>query len=798
MSHEMIGKVPLSLVKFIFRKIIRKKHFEYNRVSPPKLTENWSSLGNIEEYKKIKNKISVLLTEGEMEICSIDEGILQIKIAKNLADLPITDTSLLEEEKPPLLTIRKKGKSLLIQQKSQNSVLFNLEVTLDSSVIKIMDGFEIPLFFDSFPIFHELDWFYTKKRAGIACEHYFGFGEKTGPLDKRGEILSFWNTDSFMYSSKDKGLYQSQPIQIAVRENSFCYAVVYDNPYRSQIRIKNDDGTCFTEYFVNGGGINYYLVLGPSIEGLYLKLSKLLGKSPLPPLSALGNHQSRWSYYPESEVRKLASEFRKRRIPCDFIHLDIDYLDEYKVFTFNKERFPNPKKLVSELREQGFKIMTITDPGIKVDSKYFMYKEGVKGKHFCLNPDKSLFVGDVWPGPCHFPDFTQKKTREWFGGHFSALTDVGVEGFWLDMNEPSIFSDIGTMPDEVIHPSEGKNEFHAKIHNQYGHLMTKAAYEGLKKLRPNKRNFIISRSVYLGTHRYGGTWTGDNSSEWSQLRLNLPMLMNMAISGQVMIGPDIGGFVGKPSGKLLTRWYQAASFFPYYRNHTISKTCKQEPWVYGKRTEKRIKKAIQQRYSFLPYIYTSIKEACSTGFPAFKPLWLDFPKDPITYLKEWSETEYLFGKAILVAPMLRRFSRKRKVYLPRGKWYSFEGKPFEGGQIYKINVPLDTLPIFIKAGTIIPYIEDEIQFTEQIYKTKINLRVYPKNNESQGEIYLDDGISLDYEEGDFERARIVGEKKARGTWYFNIEREGKKKKYIQIGDIQVFGEEKSNYLIFEK
>ena len=798
MSSEIVGKLPFLFVKFVINKVIRKKQIEYNKVRVPEISEKWKSLGNITEYKKTRDSVYFTLEQGEMKLNSIDDGIIQIQISDELEEIPETNAVIPKQKQTPSFYIKKKDESVIIQQKSANNLFYDIEINLEKFQISFKDGFNVPLFYETSNVLKLDKWFYSEKRAGIGCEHYYGFGEKGGNLEKTGETISFWNTDTFAYSTKDQKLYQSQPIQIAVRENGFCYAIVYDNPYRSQIKLTKKEQLCFTQYFVKGGGINYYIILGPSVEGVFMKLSKLLGKAPFPSLAILGHHQSRWSYYPESEVRELASKFRKRKIPCDFIHLDIDYMNEYRIFTFDRKGFPDPKKLVKDLAEQGFKLATITDPGIKIDSEYFMYNEGIDGEHFCLNPDGTPFIGPVWPGDCHFPDFTQEKTRKWFGKHFSSLTDVGIEGFWIDMNEPSIFSEIGTVPDDVIHPSNNQNKLHEEVHNLYGHLMSQASYEGLSKLMPNQRIFVISRSAYLGTHRYAGTWTGDNNSEWSHLKMCLPMLMNMATSGQLMIGPDIGGFAGRPSANLLIRWYQAACFFPFYRNHTINRACKQEPWAFGKGKERIIKKTIQQRYSFLIYIYNSIRNTCLTGIPSLKAMWIDYPKDPIVYMKKWSETQYLFGNDLLVAPILDKMKSRRDVYLPKGTWYSFEGEKFEGGRIHHISAPLDYLPIFVKAGSIIPYVEEEIQFAEEIYEKKISLRVYPDDTIAKGSIYLDDGQSLGFEQGDYEMVHIDGEVKARETWYFNISREGKKKKYIELGEIRIMGEEKSNYLVFER
>lgn len=797
MSSEMVGKMPFFMVKFAINKVFRKKMIEYNKVVLPEDETRWEKLGRITGFKAKKYIIDITLEKGNLRISSLDNGILHIQVSKDLMKIPQTNAVVLKSKTPPPFTVEENEDSTYIHQELGTIKFASIEIDQKNSKLTFKDGFGFGIFNESIPSYHEEGWYRTVKHPEVSCENHYGFGEKGGPLDKKGEVISFWNTDSFAYDVDDAKLYQTQPIQIVVRPNGFCYALIYDNPHRSQIKI-GEDHECSSEYYVEGGGINYYLIIGPTVYKVFTKIHKLLGKPPMPPISALGHHQSRWSYYPESEVRALAKEFRERKIPCDYIHLDIDYMNEYRIFTWDKTKFPNPKKLANDLLEDGFRLMAMTDPGVKVDDEFKLCKEGIRGKHFCMNPDGTIYSGSVWPGDCHFPDFTQAKTRTWFGNHFKALTNVGIKGFWIDMNEPSVFNEKGTIDDDVIHPGEGEPKLHKEIHNLYGHLMAQATYEGLQQLLPNTRIYINSRAAYLGTHRYAGTWTGDNNAEWSHLQVSIPMLLNMAVSGQLMIGPDIGGFAGKPSSELLIRWYQAGILYTYFRNHTINKKCSQEPWVFGKKAEKIIRETIQLRYSLMVYIYNAVRQTCLTGVPAFRALWVDYPNDPVVHIDDWAETEYLFGDNLLVAPILKRGRRQRDVYLPSGKWYSLCGELIlEGGKIHEIAVPLDFVPIFVKEGSIIPFIDDNIQHTGEIKETKISLRIYPKNSEAQADIYLDDGETLDFEHGEYEIAHIEAERR-QDTWIVNVKREGKKKKFIQIGEIKILGEEKSNYLLFEK
>ena len=796
MSTEFVGKVPTKIVKLVLNKIIRKKHFKNNQVTPPK---NWQSLGSFVGIDK--EKLEIELENGVMKIDYIKPYVVKIlyKLKKEKEPLSFaiekdldsfTEISVTDKEK--IVNISPKGR------KKKQKISISIDKKNNLCSFKSEKG---EIYSETIADFSEERWYKSIKRSNNTNEHYFGFGEATGELDKVNNTVAFWNTDSLPYDNKRKNLYQSQAVQITIQENGPIYAIIYDNPYKSLISIEKKEEGYITEYFVAGGGIKYYLIISSSIADLFSELAYILGDVPLPPLNSLGHHQSLWSYKNEEEVRRVAETFRKKQIPCDFIHLDIDYMDEYRIFTWNKERFPNIKALSSELVEKyNIKLLAITDPGVKVDPEYFMYKEGIKDGHFIKNGDgKTLFEGEVWPGKCHFPDFSQQKTREWFGSKFQILEDSGIEAFWIDMNEPSIFSELGTIPENAIHPCDGKNKFHAEIHNQYGHLMSKAVYEGLKKIRKNKRIFILTRSAYIGTQRYAGSWTGDNNAEWGHLRMSLPMLMNMAISGQVMIGPDIGGFLGKPSAELLIRWYQAGLFYPFFRNHSINKNCRHEPWVYRKRVERIIRKTIQLRYKLLPYLYTSLVETCKTGIPFFKALFIDYFEDKEVYNKEWLNTEYLIGKSLLIAPILKRWRRKRKVYFPKGtKWFSFDGTQiYEGGKTYTVSIPIDSFNfIFVKEGSIIPTIDKNIQSTEEVLKEPLTLLIFGKK-EARGEVYLDDGYTMNYEQ-DCEIAQFEAKLQEIESWSLYLSRKGKKRRYINVENVKQVGHREIGFAIFEE
>jgi alpha-glucosidase len=449
-------------------------------------------------------------------------------------------------------------------------------------------------------------------------------------------------------------------------------------------------------------------------------------------------------------VRDIAGNFRKRGIPCDVIYLDIDYMDGYRCFTWNKKNFPDPKKMIADLAGNGFKIITIIDPGIKEDSTYSVFKEGLKGKHFVLNPDSTLFIGPVWPGECAFPDFANSAARAWWGTLYKDLVNIGVKGFWNDMNEPSVFDvPSKTFPLDVHHNVDGDIRTHAEIHNVYGMQMARGTYEGLRRLSPNERPFVLTRAGYAGTQRYSAAWTGDNVSSWEHLAMAIPMCLNFGLSGQPFVGPDIGGFIGSPTGEMYTRWLQYGAFLPLCRSHSVKGSINKEPWEYGDEYEKINKKFIELRYQLLPFLYTEFYKASVSGIPIMRPLMLEFPDDKTTYR---IDTQFMIGENILISPVLEAGSKTRFMYLPSGEWYDFwTREKIVGGKWIDAKAPLDVIPVFVRAGAVVP-MQQVVQYTDQAPADPLTFEIFP-STEAKGICYEDDGISFDYQKGKY---RTVG------------------------------------------
>ncbi len=591
-------------------------------------------------------------------------------------------------------------------------------------------------------------------------DNLYGFGEKNGAFNKRGWALGgyhyvMWNSDTYGYDSSTDPLYVSVPFYLVLREGR-GHGVFLDNTHRSTFDIGRERRSLLS-FGADGGELDYYVIAGPHPRDVVQRYTQLTGRAPLPPRWALGYHQSRWSYFPENRVRRLADTFRQEKVPADTLWLDIDYQDEFKPFTWSAERFPDPAKLVSDLREQGFRVVTILDAHPTKEPGYRIFDEGVAGDHFVKNPDGTLFEGPVWPinapnkpGNSVFPDFTRAATRAWWGQQHKMFTDIGIAGIWNDMNEPSVWNrPASSMALDARHDHEGQPTDHAEVHNIYGMQLTRSTYEGLRALKPEERPFVLTRATFAGGQRYAWVWTGDNRADWASLQQSLPMLLNFGLSGFPFIGADVGGFSGYPSGELFTRWLQAALFSPFYRGHTEQATPDQEPWSFGPPYTAINKATIELRYRLLPQIYTVVEEASRTGLPPMRPLMLEYPEDSNTHGRG---DQFLFGTDLLVAPVLVEGVTEREVYLPKGAWYDFAtGKRYEGGTNIKVKVYLDSLPIFVRAGSVIA-LQPVVQHTGEMAAQPIVFRAYPDaEGRATGTLYDDDGASMAYRDGAFLR-----------------------------------------------
>lgn len=586
-------------------------------------------------------------------------------------------------------------------------------------------------------------------------EHFYGLGEKAARLDKRREAFQMWSMDMPGYTQGTDPIYQSIPFYIGHVMNrnatsdwhGTAYGIFFDNSHRSRFDLASGDPENVV-FQADGGEMNYYFFYGPDMKKVVSRYTELTGRMPLPPKWALGHQQSRYSYGNEKQIKDVVERYRQENIPLDVIHFDIHYMDGYRDFTWNKERFPDPKGLMAWLLDRGVKAVTIIDPGVKYEpgGNYSVYNEGTEKNYFLKKTNGETYVGKVWPDKSVFVDYTLPEAARWWGDLHKPLLDAGVAGIWNDMNEPADFDsrDGGNWKD-VVNYDNGENSKHDKMRNLFAFLECKATFEGLSRLRPNERPYIITRSGYAGIQRYATMWIGDSPSTWDAMALSIPMFQTLGLSGQPFVGADCGGYMGRVDGELLTRWYQIGFLSPFFRNHHAVDFYDQEPWRFGKRYEDIIRKYVKLRYKLMPYLYTVLAEAHETGIPWFRPLILEYQDD---YNVLNIDDEFLVGQNLLVAPVVTKGATTRDVYLPRGEWYEFEGgKKHNGEQWISVNAPLDTVPMFVKAGSILPMGAD-VDFIEKGSESAESYAVYPTSaGDASGKLYEDDGVSTAYLSG---------------------------------------------------
>jgi alpha-glucosidase len=614
----------------------------------------------------------------------------------------------------------------------------------------------------------------ASKKLGFD-EHFYGLGEKAARLDKRRNSFVNWNSDTPGYTEGKDPIYQTIPFYIGLQHGN-AYGIFFDNTYRSYFDFgKSSQRRAW--FGAEGGELNYYFFYGPSIKKILGRYADLTGHMPLPPLWALGHQQSRWSYYPDTMVEEVVRQYRQRDLPLDVVHLDIDYMQGYRVFTWDTSRFPNPRQLSEKLGRQGVKLVTIVDPGVKhqpvppatmrvtsltpelepQERRYYVFDEGLERNHFQRRKNGELFIPRVWPGDSVFVDYTIPEARAWWGNLHRGYLDNGVSGIWTDMNEPSDFVDqTGKNQIDVVSYDDGEKSTHAKNRNVFALLMARATYEGLEKLRPDSRPYVITRAAYAGIQRYSTMWTGDTNSTWESLQLNIPMFTTLGLSGEPFVGSDVGGFIGRGNGELLVRSYQVSFLAPFCRNHKVIDGYDQEPWRFGQHYEDIIRKYLKLRYQLLPFLYTTLEEAHRTGVPLFRPLMLNYQDDPNTYNLD---DQFMIGHDLLVAPVMKPDVSRRVVYLPRGIWYDYwTHKIYEGGVTISVDAPLDTVPMFVRGGAIIPS-GPAMNYVGEKPVDPVTFKIYPDSKGSATTtLYEDDGMSPAYKREGFRRTTVNAER----------------------------------------
>jgi len=582
-----------------------------------------------------------------------------------------------------------------------------------------------------------------------ASDRYYGFGEKNGPLDKNGQTLTFWNFDPLAwgdYTTESEPLYQSIPAFVGLRDGA-AFGVFTDNTRHMEFDVGDSDPEALV-ITAAGGHMDQYVYAGPTIPEVVERYTRLTGRAALPPRWTLGYHQCRWSYTPDTRVMEVCDEFRAREIPADGIWLDIDYMDGYRSFTFHPEDFSNPEGLTDYLESIGFKTTVIIDPGIKADPGWEVYDAGVAAGFFITEEDGvTPFVGEVWPGPAVFPDFSSAAARDWWAGLIPILTDAGIRGVWIDMNEPTSFleEDDHTVPNNLPVDWDGLGSTMGALHNVYALLMARATREGLLDGSP-RRPFVLTRAGFAGQQRYTAMWTGDSPSSFPMMAANLPMMLGLGLSGVAHCGSDVGGFSGSPSPELFARWMALGSVSPFFRGHVATGTPDQEPWSFTLEVEDISRNMISIRYRLLPYWYSLFREASKTGAPVLRPLVWHFQDDSSI---ENLGDQAMVGPWLLAAPVLTEDAVGRTIHLPAARWFEYHsGRILDGPVTTTPDLTLGALPLYAREGAIIPH-GPLMQWSDAAPLSPLRLDVYHGPEPTSFTLYEDDGDSMAFETGGF-------------------------------------------------
>lgn len=561
----------------------------------------------------------------------------------------------------------------------------------------------------------------------------YGGGEVTGPLLRNGQTIHLWNTDNGAYGT-DSGrrLYQTHPWVIGVRKNGTAFGILFDSQWKSSLTTNADKVSFTTE---GGPRFRVFVIDRSSPQEVVKGLAELTGTMEMPPRWALGYQQCRFSYTTEQRVREIADTFRLKQIPCDAIWMDIDYMEGFRVFTFNKNNFPRPKQLNADLHAKNFHSIFMIDPGVKADPAYDVYRSGTAQDVWVKDTAGKEYHGKVWPGDCAFPDFTIPRTRQWWAGLYRNFMANDIDGIWNDMNEPAVMDgNLGTMPYNTPHRGGGNLPAgpHLLYHNAYGRLMVQATREGVMAANPDKRPFILTRANLLGGQRFAATWTGDNLAATPFMKVSVPMSITLGLSGQPFSGPDIGGFLENTSKELWADWIGFGALLPFARGHACAGTNNKEPWAFGAEIEKTSRIALERRYRLLPYLYTLFYKAHQTGLPVMEPVFFNDPSDSRLRAEDQA---FLLGDDLLVIP-----SFAQNPALPKGTWEQLELVDGDSQDAHQAR-------LMLKGGSILP-VGKTIQYTNDNSLTELTLFICLDGaGKANGSLYWDAGEGWAFKKG---------------------------------------------------
>ncbi|TVP43230.1 MAG: DUF4968 domain-containing protein [Mongoliibacter sp.] len=694
-------------------------------------------IGDLQFWKKNKHGISGHTTVANFLISVYREDIIRVQVSKEEIFSPNPYTVVMNPESINFSLDETDDFLILKTEKIQVQInlypFYITYLTLDNRVINKDDA--------AFAV----SWLgteITNYKTVQEDEKFIGLGEKTGGLNRAGNAYTNWNTDYFAYGVNDDPLYMSIPFYIGVH-NNLSYGIFFDNTHKTTFNFGASTNR-FIYFSAEDGDLDYYFFHDESISQIITAYTDLTGKMEMPPLWSLGYQQCRYSYYPDSDVLTLAKTFRDKNMPADVIYLDIHHMEKYKVFTFDGEKFPNPKEMISKLKDRGFKVVVIMDPGIKTEEGYLPFDEGLEKDLFIKYPDGQVYEGQVWPGWCAFPDYTKPETRKWWAEKMEFYHKAGVDGYWTDMNEPASWGQH--TPNLIDFSYEGEEVSHRKGRNVYGFQMARSANEGSKLQRPGERPFILTRSGYSGIQRFAAAWTGDNVASEDHMLAGVRLVNSLGISGVPFSGYDIGGFAGEASKSLFARWMSIATFSPFYRAHSMINSNDAEPWSFGEEVEEIARNYMKFRYRLLPTIYSVFFKSSISGLPIAKSLAIDYPHDNKIYETSF-QNEYLFCDSLLVAPV-ESTKEITKVYLPEGGWYYLYNSKFHNGnQVIFQECPTSYLPVFVKAGAILTF-QSDIVHTGERHDGTLRIHIYKGKGITSYIHYEDDGKSLNYKNGE--------------------------------------------------
>lgn len=597
----------------------------------------------------------------------------------------------------------------------------------------------------------------------------YGCGEVYGDLKRNGETVGLWNKDNGLYMTEGgKRLYQSHPWVLGVRKNGTAFGLIADNTWKSKLTTDHQ-----VRFDSEGPAFRVVVIERNSPVEVLQELARLSGTIEMPPLWSLGFNQCRHSYVPDTWAMQIADTFRDKQIPCDVIWMDIIYMDGFRIFTFSPKEMPNPKAFNDYLHSKKFKSVFMIDPGVKVDPNYFVDQQGMANDYYVKTKEGKPFVGQVWPGDTHFPDFTRPEVRRWWSTLYPDFMATGIDGIWNDMNEPAVFDGPdSSMPEDNIHlGGEGLTEgSHLRYHNVYGFNMVKATREGMLLANPQKRPFVLSRSNFLGGQRYAATWTGDNASTWEHMKASIPMTLNMGLTGQPFNGPDIGGFARDCNGELLAHWTAIGVYFPFVRNHCSLEEIQQEPWAFGQQVEDVCRTAINRRYRLLPYVYTLFRETSQTGIPVMRPVFMADVNDETLRSEQQA---FLLGGDLLIVP---RWAEKPA--LPKGNWATFNMENEDDG--YQARLAL-------RSGSVLPLAnlyQNTVDYSTDSLTLVVNL---DEKGLAQGKLYEDAGDGFSYRSGDYSDYQLEASTDGRNLTVALQQKDGKRKvsnkRWLRIAQI---------------